>query len=288
MSRLDDHSAAGAVADPGHPVVMLIDNGSRRPDATLNLRRLASELSARTGLSIHPVSLQHADRVPASALGGQPASTFTPFVEQCLRDGHRRFVALPLFFGPSRALTSFIPQQLEPLQARHPDLQLLQADVLCPLPPGEPRLADILADNVQRTERPATRVIVVDHGSPIPEVTAVRRWLTEALRERLPSAVDVDEAVMERRAGRDYDFNGQLLEERLDGATGEVVLAMLFLSPGRHAGAGGDIAEICTAAEAANPGLKVTPTALVGEHPGLVEILQRRLDAVLGGAPVTA
>ena len=58
--------------------------------------------------------------------------------------------------------------------------------------------------------------------------------------------------------------------------------------PGRHAGAGGDIAEICTAAEAANPGLKVTPTALVGEHPDLVEILQRRLDAVLGGAPVTA
>jgi len=288
MMRSADHHANENTAESPRRVVMLIDNGSRRADATLNLRRLASVLSDRTGFMVHPVSLQHADRVPVEALDGQPAKTFTPFVEQCLHEGHRHFVAVPLFFGPSRALTSFVPQQLEPLRARYPDLELIQADVLCPLPAGEPGLADILADNVRRTERRARRVIVVDHGSPIPEVTAVRQWLASALRERLPDGIQVDEAVMERRAGRDYDFNGHLLEDQLEGATGEVVLSMLFLSPGRHAGAGGDIAEICAAAEASNPGLRVTPTELVGDHDGLVDILQRRLQAVVAGIPAVA
>lgn len=58
---------------------------------------------------------------------------------------------------------------------------------------------------------------------------------------------------------------------------------MLFLSPGRHAGEGGDIAEICAAAEQRHPGLSVTTTALVGEHPGIVEIMHTRLRQALDG-----
>ena len=61
------------------------------------------------------------------------------------------------------------------------------------------------------------------------------------------------------------------------------VLAMLFLSPGRHAGEGGDIAEICAAAEQRHPGLRVRPTALVGEHPAIVDILATRLRQALDG-----
>lgn len=263
------------------PAVLLVDNGSTRAQATISLRRIAAQLGAASGRTVYPVSLKHADRVPAAALGGQPAEVFTPFLRRQLKAGQRHFVVVPQFFGGSRALTSFIPEQTALLRAELGALQIDQAAELCPLPQGEPLLADILADHVRQCAAQPARVILVDHGSPIPQVTAVREWLASALTARLPAAVEVDQAVMERREGRVYDFNGQLLEERLQGARGEIVLAMLFISPGRHAGEGGDIAEICAAAERTNRGLKVTPSPLVGEHPKLVEILQQRLEAAI-------
>lgn len=265
------------------PTVLLVDNGSRRPDATLSLRRIAADLGSAVGCQVFPVSLLHSDRIPASELGGRPADLFAPFLRRQIEQGQRNFIVLPLFFGPSRALSAFIPEQVVALTEEFGAFRLEQADVLCPLPDGEPRLADILADHVAQAGTGAERVIVVDHGSPIPQVTAVREWLAAALRERLPASVEVDQAVMERREGPAYDFNGALLAERLDGMTGQVVLGMVFLAPGRHAGPGGDIAEICAEAESRNPGLRVTASALIGEHPGLIEILKDRLKAVEEG-----
>ena len=57
--------------------VLLIDNGSKRPEATLQLRRLASALGEKAGKEIHPVSLQHADKINAAELNDVPAQTFT-------------------------------------------------------------------------------------------------------------------------------------------------------------------------------------------------------------------
>lgn len=265
--------------DLSHADILLIDNGSRRSGSTLSLRKLAAVLSARVGRTVYPVSLQHADRVDPSMLEGQPAAVLPQFLRERLSSGQRTFVTVPLFFGPSRALSNFIPEQVQVLSEEFGAFRLEQADVLCPLPRGEPILADILADNVAACG-PVDRVIVIDHGSPIPEVTAVRKWLADTLRTRVTNAV-VDEAVMERREGRDYDFNGVLLANRLEGLKGRVALAMVFIAPGRHAGPGGDIAEICEAAEQANPGLTLVPSPLVGEHPRLVELLAERLDAAL-------
>ena len=128
------------------------------------------------------------------------------------------------------------------------------------------------------------RLVLVDHGSPIPAVTAVRTWLAARLRERLGPGVVLDEAVMERRPGPEYDFNGDLLESvlhRLAAAdpASPVLLPLLFLSPGRHAGPGGDRSAICARVESAVPGFRVYPTALVGAHPGLIEILAGRMAA---------
>jgi sirohydrochlorin ferrochelatase len=272
--------------------MILLDNGSRRAAATLNLRRLAQHLSERLGTEVHPVSALHSSKIPPEQLGGEPAWTLEGYLDARAAAGERSFEILPLFFGPSRAIGDFIPEVAGRVAAAHGPIEVRIADVLCPLPTGEPRLADILADHViaaradDAAEPSPTDVLLVDHGSPLPAVTAVRRWLAERLAERrlaerLGGSLKVGEAVMERREGADYDHNGRLLAEVLAdiGSAGEprsVVLAMQFISPGRHAGAGGDIDDIAAAAAAAHPSLDVRSTRLIGEHPLFVDILADR------------
>lgn len=273
------------------PVIILADNGSRRAAATLSLRRIAADLASSCGREVHAVSLQHADKVDADELGGVPAEVLPGFLRRQLSQGRRKFVLLPLFFGKSRALSQLIPEQVEALSREFGPFVVRVADVLSPMPQGEPLLADILADNVTRgcAEKGAEAdcVIVVDHGSPLPEVTAVRAKVTMTLRERLVDGIWLSQAVMERRTGTEYDFNGQLLGDLLDTCVrpgrdaAVVVLAMMFISPGRHAGPGGDIEAICEQAMARNPGLQVIISPLIGEHPLLIDILESRLRAVL-------
>jgi len=271
------------------PVVMLVDNGSRRAAATLSLRAIASDLAAACGCPVHPVSLQHSADIAPEHLDGVPAQILVDFLRNQLKQGRREFVLVPLFFGRSRAITAFIPEQVEQLTKEFGQFVLHLADVLSPMPQGEPLLADILADNVTQgcvaMGADANCVIVVDHGSPLPEVTAVRAKVTMTLRERLADGIVLSQAVMERRQGAEYDFNGQLLGDLLDacvtpGGSAAVVLAMMFVSPGRHAGPGGDIETICADAMARNPGLRLSIAPLIGEHPLLIDILKARLDAV--------
>ena len=51
---------------------------------------------------------------------------------------------------------------------------------------------------------------------------------------------------------QEYDFNDPLLETALLNVSdaGPVIVALMFLQPGKHAGAGGDIAEIIAGAVA--------------------------------------
>ncbi|KAA6186611.1 cobalamin biosynthesis protein CbiX [Thiohalocapsa marina] len=270
-------------------MIILLDNGSTRPEATRNLRRLAAALSARTGRTIHPVSLLHASRIDPADLDGVRADILEPFLLHQCEQGQRDFTILPLFFGPSRALEQFIPDLVERMAQQIGPLRVKVADVLCPLPAGEPGLVDILADHVTATVArhglQAPRVVLVDHGSPVPAVTAVRHWLAARLAERLHGVQGVSEAVMERRPGAEYDFNGALLADWLaqigsGSPVTEVVLAMQFISPGRHAGVGGDIESISQEAMAQQPGLRVLPSPLLGEHPRLLDILTQRLVTV--------
>lgn len=265
--------------------ILLLDNGSRRPEATLNLRRLAGLVAARCGEPVLPVSLLHADGVPPARLDGQPAATLAPTLRRLLDTGTDQLVVLPLFFGPSQGLSGLLPDTLSDLASADPP-EVRLARELCPLPGGEPRLLDILEDHVRHTAaghgQAAARVVLVDHGSPTPTVTAVRRWLAAGLAQRLGPEVALEQAVMERRGGSEYDFNGPLLEDLLQRlATADsrtpVILAMLFLSAGRHAGAGGDIDHIRAGVMARHPGLQVLTSPLVGSHPALVDILLSRL-----------
>ena len=282
------------------PRILLVDNGSLRPQATLNLRRLAAALSRRTGETVEAASLLHSHKVPAEQLEGEKAVTLGPLAERLAAEGETELVVVPFFFGPSQALTRYLPERLAEVQAAHPRLAVRVALPLFDTLHGlDLRLVRLLADNVREAMGPAREerdharrptVVLVDHGSPIPEVAAVRNVLAGQLGALLEGeAGSVTFASMERREGDEYRFNEPLLADLLASralAGREVILAMLFLSPGRHAGEGGDIAEITARAMAASPGLSVTPSRLVGEHDGILELLASRVAQGLAGEPL--
>ncbi|MFO8025729.1 sirohydrochlorin chelatase [Thiohalophilus sp.] len=265
------------------PVYLLVDNGSKQPDATLYLRCLAAQLSEHTGKKIHPVSLQHSNAISAAELAGTPADVFHAFLRAQLDQGEREFVVVPLFFGVSRAITSFIPDEVSELQAEFPDFTVKVAPVIWPLPEGEPRLAQIVSDHIrQATEGSGSdnHVVLVDHGSPTPAITEVRRHIARMLEEQ--HAMSVGQAVMERREGKEYDFNGELLASWLAEQAGQgvdsIIVAMLFFLPGRHAGPRGDVQKICDNVVKDYPRLNYVITPLISSHPLLLDILRDRLE----------
>lgn len=273
-------------------MILLTDNGSRRPAAWRTLVTLSASLSKRVGAAIHPVSMLQSDQVSATLPGGPPPRVMRSFLETCLAEGERRFLVLPLFLGPSGAVTRYLQSLVEELRADFPDLRVKVAPFLFDAAEGEGELEEILEEHVGQVvrekglHRPA--VVVVDHGSPSSEVTAVRDLLAARLGTRLANQVQsVSPASMERRDGDEYAFNEPLLAGRLrdqDLAGTPVVLALLFLSPGRHAGPGGDIDEIVEASLQTRRDRPVYRTRLLSEHPRLVDLLQRRLEAIRPGA----
>lgn len=276
------------------PIVFLVDNGSLRPQATLWLRCLAEALATRTALPVEAVSLLHSHKVAAEKLNGLPATIVKRRLRECLAAGHHEFVCLPLFLGPSLAISDYLPQVVQDLRAEYPDLQMKIAPVLAgeDLGAPDPRLARMLADHVRQAQcwqvrafRPIaeTKVALVDHGTPIIEVNRVRNAVARQLSSELGLSM-VQPCSMERREGEAYAFNDPLLEN-LDSieamAGGRLILAMFFLLPGRHAGEGGDVAEIYEGLIKAGVFEQIESTPLLGEHPLLLEILEDRLRSVL-------
>ncbi|MFZ1535956.1 MAG: CbiX/SirB N-terminal domain-containing protein [Chromatiaceae bacterium] len=270
--------------------ILLLDNGSRRPQSTLALRDLAARLAERLLEPVQPVSLAHSDLISANQLVGQPAVTLEPWLIDRLHRGVRRFLIIPLFFGPSGALTEAIPALAARLSANLGPLDIRLTAPLCPLPQGEPRLTAILLERIatatRETQLQPRRLILVDHGSPSPKVNAARRWLAADLRSRLEAGIQVEEAAMERRAGPQYDFNGGLLLEVLrrlarTDSRSPVFVVPLFLFAGRHAGPGGDLDEIAATVRAEYPDLRIALTGLVGDHPDLLDILASRYRETL-------
>lgn len=270
-------------------VCFLFDNGSFRADSTRSLRRLAGRLAARLGHPVRAVSLLHSTRVPAAELDQEPAQLLEPALDAWFAEHPEgRALLLPLFFGPSGALTEYVPERLASLRARHPRAQAVLAEALI-LPGEEPvELAAALADRVRATaaergwKRP--KVVLCDHGTPQRAVTAVRDRLGAYLACALHGEAEaVAVASMERREGDEYAFNEPLLAKLLASPpfdAGEVVVALQFLSPGRHAGPGGDVAEICAHAEAAAAErgcpLSTAMTATLADDLRVDEILARR------------
>ncbi|WP_438480535.1 sirohydrochlorin chelatase [Oleiharenicola lentus] len=264
------------------PLTLLVDNGSLEPAATLGLRELASQLAAKLGEPVEPVSLLHSSAIAPERIGGTPAEILFPALEKRVATGIHDFLVLPLFFGPSGALTGYLPENLARLKAKHPALNVRLAPHLHRA--DDNRLARIIADHVRaEIVSPNDRVALVDHGSPVAAVTEVRNALAQQVAALLGNTVAaIAPCSMERRPAPEYDFCKPLLTDLLATAPwneSRVIVAMQFLLPGRHAGREGDVAEICRAAEIKHAQLRTQMTRLVAEHPLLIQILADRWGA---------
>jgi hypothetical protein len=250
-------------------IVALIDNGSLEPAAHRHLRAAAANLSKRCGVPVHAVSWKHSDRVPPEALGGTPAWTLARFVRSMFSLGQREFIFVPFFISAQGAIGSALHADLKKLQEELGGLEFAFTDGLA----ARGALAGILAARIRETvvarDLRAPPVIVVDHGGPSPASASLRDQVAVDVRSLLGASVGpLTAASME-------GVHPPLLADQLaaaDFAGNDVVVAMLFLSPGRHAGAEGDVAQI-----AKSSGSRCHLTALVGDHPDTTDTLASAL-----------
>jgi hypothetical protein len=265
--------------------IYLIDNGSLAPAATFQLRELASALGALVNKKVKAVSLLHSHKISAEALQGIPATIVKRQMREDLAAGHRHFILLPLFLGPSRALSDYLPVVLEELKSESGEFTAVIAEPLAGGSVSEPdsRLAVMLADRVHTADPSGTmQIALVDHGTPAREVNTLRNSVAAQISTLLGRPVVA--ASMERREGPEFAFNEPLLED-LDKSpgmnNGALLAAMFFLLPGRHAGDGGDVAQIGEALVERGAFAQVARTVLLGGHPILLEILADRLAATV-------
>ena len=269
----------------------LVDNGSLRIDSWCNLCAVAAAVSEIVGIHVEPASVLHSSRIPAEQVpeGVPQPITWERAVKAAMGAGETTIWTLPFFFGPTGAIVDYLPQREALLRERVGALTVHYAPFLAdPLENESLGLEDLLVDRVQETIRARglthPPVILVDHGSPRREVAAVRNRVAAGLDRRLGDRVfNVQAASKERREGAAYAFNEPLLESLLCKPPfnrGDVVVAQMFLSPGRHAGEGGDIDRICSEAERNQPGLQTFRTALLGTHPAMPELVAARFHAL--------
>lgn len=254
-------------------IVALIDNGSLEPAAHRNLRAVAAALSRDTGTLVHAVSWKHSDRIAPAALDGTPAWTLSAFVRGMHALGQREFVFVPFFISAQGAIGSALGHDLQKLQAELSGFDFTFATGLA----ARDVLATILAARIRekvaaaKLRQPA--VIVVDHGGPSPVSAALRNQVGAQLRTLLAAEITcLAAASMEGE-------HPPLLEAQLrapEFRARDVVVALLFLSPGRHAGPNGDVAQIC-----AGSGARFHLTDLVGTHPLVAETLAASLRDTL-------
>jgi sirohydrochlorin ferrochelatase len=263
--------------------IALIDNGSLEAAAHRNLRSAAAALSERAGVPVQAVSWKHSDRVPVAALGGEPAWTLIRWVRAQLARGEREFVFVPFFVSAQGAIGSALRADLEKLQRETTaGFDFTFTEGLA----SRDAIAGIVAERVRETiaarDLHQPPVIVVDHGGPSPASAQLRDSLAAQVRADLGTAISsLAAASME---GEEHAHNRPLLAEQFNELGfdhGDVVVALLFLAPGRHAGPEGDVAQTCRAATAKHAGLRCHLTGLIGTHPDVIEPLADALRETL-------
>jgi sirohydrochlorin ferrochelatase len=266
--------------------VVLVDNGSLEPAAHEGLRAAADALSQSAAVPVNAVSWKHSSRIPPGALRGGPAWTLAPWIRAQVEDGEREFLFVPFFISPQGAIGSALARDLAGLREETAGFSYSFTGGLADCGALGAIISERVREEMAARGLSSPAVIVVDHGGPSPASAEVRDAAADAARDLLVGEIGpLIPASMESPDGPGYAFNHPLLAEALTApgfASGDVLIAPLFLLPGRHAGPGGDLDAIARAAEARSPGLRCHFTGLVGSHPIALKTLSRALARALG------
>ena len=265
-----------------------MDNGSLRPEAGLMTRRISNMLQQEIGLPVIAASLAHSDRIPEESLGGISIPLLDELLERlCERADFKEIWIVPFLLVTGGMIYQRIQATLKRFSLRYPQLSFDITDgLVSESDPLEESIAGLIAEQVHdlidREKLLRPRLVMVDHGSPDPSSARVRNHVSERLASILGDKVDgVVPASMERREGPEYDFNEPLLERALVESVEQghlnIVLARLFLQPGRHNGRGGDVDCVCDSVTGQFPETRILSLPRIFSEKRLVPLLKRRL-----------
>jgi len=154
------------------------------------------------------------------------------------------------------------------------------------------RLALVLKELIEQcwanAKRSFKNIVLVDHGSPIEKMAILRNSIAEKVGTLLKDGcvnATVTACSMEKREGDAFSFNDPLLETIPDylnlEATEDLLVAMFFLMPGRHAGEGGDVETILSNLCQNQRIRSFCKTDLIASHPMIMDILADRVRSLL-------
>jgi sirohydrochlorin ferrochelatase len=115
-------------------------------------------------------------------------------------------------------------------------------------------------------------VLIVDHGSRLPEANELLERVAARVRERLP-----DRVVRTAHLDLTAPSIPEAIDACADEGAGEIVLAPWFLSPGAHTSR--DLPRIAQEAALRHPGLRIACADPLGFDERLVDVLVERLAA---------
>jgi sirohydrochlorin ferrochelatase len=115
--------------------VLLVDHGSRRPQANEQLEALARQLRAR--LPDRLIVTAHLEIAQPDIAAG---------LEACAQAGAAEVVVHPYFLGPGRHTAEDIPRQVASARERHPEMSIRLSEPLG-LHPG---ILDVVVDRIER------------------------------------------------------------------------------------------------------------------------------------------
>ena len=147
----------------------------------------------------------HSHKVDASKLDGKPGMSMESFFLSNEAEVVKNLSFLPMFLGPSLAITDWLPEKLTQWSQNGNNRKFSIAD--CLFQKKDIRIAKALAeyvvDLIPQYSPQKPFVILVDHGTPLPEVNQVREEIGCFLEEKLGNQISgFSTACMERRRAK--------------------------------------------------------------------------------------